>query len=406
MRLLQTKTREFVEFFDSQIPRYAILSHRWGKDEVTFKEMRKGTAPKGAGMAKIENFCLLAAERGNEWAWIDTCCIDKRSSAELSEAINSMYKWYERSGMCYVYLSDVEYSPDELQLIRKRKYAARLFEDKSPLSAKFQKSSWFTRGWTLQELLAPRNSKVLFFDANWNEIGSLPQLASDVSEVTRIEKSYLDDELSNIWRIFLGKSASVAKRMSWVSHRQTSREEDMAYCLLGLFDVNMSLLYGEGAKRAFYRLQIEIMRIMDDESLFAWTSDQKSSGMLAVSPSCFAHSGDISRGRLSHRGPYSMTNKGLEFPVPRNHIAPEGTASFGFVFLTCHREGEMVPLALQLQQNGKFGACRRKCDKIDAVELSSDLGIWTLDALYKDLQNTCVIYVVDPDVAFSRWNTM
>ena len=183
--------------------------------------------------------------------------------------------------------------------------------------------------------------------------------------------------------------ACVAKIMSWASRRQTSREEDMAYCLLGLFNVNMSLLYGEGAKRAFYRFQIEIMKTMDDESLFAWTSNQGFSGMLADSPSYFAHSGNISRGVQNPRGPYSMTNKGLEFPVPRNQIASKGTTCPIFVFLNCYRDGkDKVPLALYLQQVGGFGAYRTKCHNIDAVGLSSDLGMWTLDTLYKDLQDT------------------
>ena len=390
MRLLQTRTRQFGEFYDSQIPRYAILSHRWGDREVSFKEMRKGTALHKSGMAKIDNFCRLAAARGFHWAWIDTCCIDKRSSAELSEAINAMFKWYERSGECYVHLSDVEYSRDELRSIRERKGAARLFEDGSPLSAKFRKSSWFTRGWTLQELLAPPRSKVLYFDANWNEIGTLPQLASDVSEITGIEKSLLVDWTSSA-------DASVAEIMSWASRRQTSREEDMAYCLLGLFDVHMSLLYGEGAKRAFYRLQIEIMKNMDDESLFAWTSDEGMSGMLATSPRSFAHSGNIRRGWRGVRRPYSMTNRGLEFPVPKHHMDPEGIRDEVLIFLDSYRDGkEKIPLALHLHKVGLLGAYRTKCDSLDAVRLSSDFKERTLNELYKALQDTHSIYVFDP----------
>ena len=403
MRLLQTKTRQFEEFFDSQIPRYAILSHRWGAHEVSFKEMRKGTAVHVSGMAKIDNFCRLAAARGFDWAWIDTCCIDKRSSAELSEAINAMFKWYQRSSQCYVHLSDVEYSSDELQLIRERKDAARLFEDGSPLSAKFRKSSWFTRGWTLQELLAPRKSKVFFFDANWNEIGSLPQLARDVSGITGIEESFMGFKSfrsSKEWIAGLPvrADASVAKRMSWVSRRQTSREEDMAYCLLGLFDVNMSLLYGEGAERAFYRLQLEIMKRMDDESLFAWTSDQGVSGMLAASPSLFAHSANISRGWKGVRRPYLMTNKGLEFPVPKRFMDLKGRMDEFLVFLDCYRDGkEKIPLALHIQDTGEFGFYRTKCESIDAVRLLPDFENWTLNKFYDDLQDaTRSIYVVDP----------
>ena len=382
MRLLQTKTLQFSEFFDSHIPRYAILSHRWGDHEVSFNGMRKGTAPPGSGMIKIENFCRLAAARGFEWAWIDTCCIDKRSSAELSEAINAMFKWYKHSGECYVYLSDVEYPSQELS------------EGWPSLSAKFRKSSWFTRGWTLQELLAPRKSKIVFFDANWNKIGSLPQLVKDVSKITGIEQSYMGFKQSRTPTGWTSGVASVAKRMSWASRRQTSREEDMAYCLLGLFDVNMSLLYGEGAKRAFYRLQIEIMKKMDDESLFAWTSDQNMSGMLAASPSSFAHSGDISRGWKGTRQPYSMTNKGLEFSIPKNHTVQQGTTGRIFIFLDCFRDGKekAVPLVLRLQQDSRVGAYRVECDNVDAPDPER----WTLEGLYDDLQDTRSIYVFDP----------
>lgn len=113
MRLLHTKTLQFHEFFDAKIPPYAILSHRWGEGEVTFKEIRKGKAQPGPGLTKIKKFCTLAASKGHEWAWIDTCCIDKRSSAELSESINAMYKWYRNARQCFVYLIDFELSAQE-----------------------------------------------------------------------------------------------------------------------------------------------------------------------------------------------------------------------------------------------------------------------------------------------------
>lgn len=121
MRLLNTVTFQFKTFFDYSIPNYAILSHRWGnqEEEVSHKQLRKNLVPPDSpGLVKIQNFCRLAAERGFPWAWIDTCCIDKRSSAELSQAINSMYKWYELSAECYVYLADVEFSVGELSLKR------------------------------------------------------------------------------------------------------------------------------------------------------------------------------------------------------------------------------------------------------------------------------------------------
>ena len=401
MRLLHTKTLQFEEFFDANIPSYAILSHRWGDNEVAFKDMRKGRAPQGSGLAKIENFCKLAAARGLDWAWIDTCCIDKRSSAELSEAINAMYKWYKCSYECYVHLSDVEYSSDELQLKTEHGEYFHQSTGWSSLRAEFRKSSWFTRGWTLQELLAPERWIIRFFDVNWNEIGSLPQLANDVAEITGIEDDFMVSTLSasSAKRMRFSDHASVAKKMSWASGRQTSREEDMAYCLLGLFDVNMPLLYGEGAKKAFYRLQIEIMRNTADESLFAWTSNQPFSGMLAASPRDFSHSGNISRGLSSTRGPYSMTNKGLEFPVPKVHLAQEGKKGDMIILLGCFRDGEeMIPLALRLRQYEEgLRFMRTECDKVGAVSLSSDFKNYTLERLLLDLsQGTRSIFISDP----------
>ena len=299
------------------------------------------------------------------------------------------------------YLGDVGYSSHELQLKTEHEDTVWLSEGWPSLRAKFRESSWFTRGWTLQELLAPEKTKISFFDENWIEIGSLPQLTSDVAEITGVEKSFLGFKVfgaSTYVTVTLKPSihASIAKRMSWVSRRQTSREEDMAYCLLGLFDVNMALLYGEGAERAFYRLQIEIMRKDDDESLFAWTSNQEISGMLAASPSFFTHSGNINRNMGSAGGPYAMTNKGLEFPIPKQHIAPEATTDPFIVFLDCFRDGEeKVPLALHLQRKGKIGIYRRECNKLQAANLLSDFKDWTLDDLHKDLRDTHYIYVAD-----------
>ncbi|GME27157.1 Het domain-containing protein [Neofusicoccum parvum] len=137
MRLLHTSELELEDFGPSVIPRYAILSHRWGKEEVTFEDMIKGLAQTKTGYSKIEGSCKQANNDGYEYIWVDTCCINKDSSAELSEAINSMYAWYKNAGICYAYLVDV---PDEVN---------------PKEDAKFAGSDWFNRGWTLQELLAP-----------------------------------------------------------------------------------------------------------------------------------------------------------------------------------------------------------------------------------------------------------
>ncbi len=326
MRLLNTKTLQFEEFFDSQIPNYAILSHRWGDDEVTFQEFRKGKKQESQGYAKIRRCCALAEDRGFDWVWIDTCCIDKKSSAELSEAINSMFRWFKEARECYAYLSDVAWEFQDLEASKKA----------------FGQSRWFTRGWTLQELLAPKH--VLFLDREWKHIGTKKKLSKEISAAARIRRTHLRSQ----------RSACVATKMSWVSKRSTSRIEDMAYCMLGLFNVNMPLLYGEGQK-AFMRLQLEIIKKSDDESIFAWTSSLMGySGMLASKPGDFADSGDIEvhRKLKKRRFPYVITNQGLEFHVP--YSGPNDgkgeidkiPANDLSITLHCWRKGTMGPHAI------------------------------------------------------------
>ena len=219
---------------------------------------------------------------------MNTCCIDKSSSAELSEAINSMYQWYEQAGFCIAYLADISTVKDETSIKRKQ----------------FWKSEWFKRGWTLQELLA--SHKVEFCDRSWKAIGTKARLKTYVSRATHISIHHLSKP----------SEANVAAKMSWTSDRQTSRPEDIAYSLLGLFDVSMPLLYDEGEHKAFQRLQYEVLRLRKDESIFAWswpvkkteilpTSIPPSSisahdyvtapapGLLASSPKYFSESSDI-----------------------------------------------------------------------------------------------------------------
>jgi hypothetical protein len=277
MRLLNTHTLEFREFFSIGRfdPRYAFLSHRWGDDEVSYEDYITGKKRYSVGFRKIVDFCNLARSRGLDWAWVrivmpsgaghhanvteqvDTCCIDKRSSAELTEAINSMFKWYWLSTECYAYLVNV---------------TAPLSDFESVL-AQFQASIWFSRGWTLQELLAP--VKLLFFTADWQCFGCW-QLSEDMSRDPKWnfhdprdlqERFPLLDRISSMTGIgeeklkntYLVFSTSFAQVMSWMAKRHTSRSEDMAYYLLGLLDVKMPLLYGEGSK-ALIRLQSPAMR--------------------------------------------------------------------------------------------------------------------------------------------------
>ncbi|KAF2724132.1 HET-domain-containing protein [Polychaeton citri CBS 116435] len=298
MRLLDTTSYDFESFTDTEVPKYAILSHRWGSEEVSYQDMQQDTYKDKLGFAKIKDCCAMAKSRGIGWAWIDTCCIDKTSSAELSEAINAMFQWYQNAEECYAYLSDVPASTT-------RKDGLVDFDEEA-----FRKSDWFTRGWTLQELLAP--SSLLFLNMDFKPIGNRSHVTIQplIAKLTGIDSIYLADS-SQI------HSASVAQRFSWIAHRHTTRLEDMAYCLLGIFNINMPLLYGEG-RRAFIRLQSEIMKQSDDESIFAWveaehTSGDHASGLLAEWPSAFAKSGFVKpTSRKSRMTATALTSRGID----------------------------------------------------------------------------------------------
>ncbi|KAK4693540.1 hypothetical protein P7C71_g3882, partial [Lecanoromycetidae sp. Uapishka_2] len=221
MRLLDTSAITLREFHGHKVPDYAILSHTWGEEEVSYQELGKAESRYLAGYSKIAGCCALAKSQGLEYVWIDTCCIDKTSSAELSEAINSMFRWYRDAQVCYAYFADVG-------------TLAGMPLDPAEMES-FRRSRWFTRGWTLQELLASRD--LVFYDRDWKEIGTRQALHSDISIATGISQDHIINPMS----------ASAAQKMFWASKRHTTRIEDMSYCLMGLFDVNMPLLYGEGA---------------------------------------------------------------------------------------------------------------------------------------------------------------
>ncbi|KAM0715688.1 hypothetical protein Q7P37_009187 [Cladosporium fusiforme] len=305
MRLLNTETLELEEFFNP--PEYAILSHRWGPDEVTYERYLTQRDLKGQGYDKIVNCCRFARGRGRKYVWIDTCCIDKRSSAELSEAINSMWEWYESAHECYAHLADVTAPLPGTANASLSFSRIGIFDTKDSHA-----SEWFSRGWTLQELLAPR---ILIFCADdWQVIGLKEDLGvlAEVSQITSIPERRLASHFSLT-------NSCVAEKLSWAARRVTTRDEDIAYCLLGLLGINMPLLYGEG-KKAWLRLQQEIIRNTDDESIFAWQYGQDSSyypleaGILAPKVSDFIHSGSV---RLldQYREPYTLTNKGLDLTV-------------------------------------------------------------------------------------------
>lgn len=375
MRLVNTETLQLEEFI-SHIPDYAILSHTWGDREVTFQDFQdtKGRKQK-SGYSKIELSAKQARSDGFQYVWVDTCCIDKTSSAELSEAINSMMMWYERSKICYAYLADV---PSTL-------------DDALGVEAAFKSSRWFTRGWTLQELIAP--PELVFFSQGWTRLFTRHEKATIISNITNIDRFFLLTPFGNLLRVenILRNaldSASVAQRMSWAATRVTTRTEDMAYCLLGIFGINMPLIYGEG-DRAFFRLQEEIMKYTDDHSLFAWNPppvddaipfevaapapspahrrDKKSAGMLANSPAWFVNCTQIVRitGDKANQ-PFIMTNKGirLDLPFGKSVHGPQ-------VLLQC--QDKSMPshvLAVRLEK-GLGSIYSRSSAALDLVEIST-----------------------------------
>ncbi|KAL5374449.1 hypothetical protein DPSP01_011902 [Paraphaeosphaeria sporulosa] len=246
MRLLRRHSENdysLTRFIDGAIPPYAILSHRWGQDneEVTLEDIMNGTGKSKTGYRKIQLCAEQAVRDGLEYFWVDTCCIDKEDYAELAHAINSMFRWYRDAARCYVYLSDVSKAPSNS-------------EDRTdpPLwEFEFRKSEWFSRGWTLQELLAP--SMVEFFSCHWEKIGDKASLKRQIREITGIPDSALQGTRLS--------SFSDYERFSWMERRQTKKAVDRAYALLGIFDVNMMLNYDEGVEGAFRRLQDQIDKL-------------------------------------------------------------------------------------------------------------------------------------------------
>ncbi|KAH8779697.1 hypothetical protein F5882DRAFT_147071, partial [Hyaloscypha sp. PMI_1271] len=221
---------------------------------ATVSHVHESQAAKPKGWAKVLAFCKIAEQFGISYVWIDTCCIDKNSSTELSESLNSMFAWYRCATLCIAYLSDVKKN-------RWHGNSSRGF----PFSfGRYPRNSdWFKRGWTLQELIAPKD--VWFYKQDWAFLGIRSELVDELHEITGVQKEILQKNgLEHLHTL------SVAARMSWAANRKTTRPEDLAYSLLGLFGVNMPILYGEGEQNAFFRLQVMIFQSVSDHSIFAW----------------------------------------------------------------------------------------------------------------------------------------
>jgi hypothetical protein len=233
---------------DTLVPSYAILSHTWepGNREVTFQDLTKaeensaeyGRIQRKWGYRKIQFCAAQAAKDGLPYFWVDSCCIDQKSSRDVSEAINKMYRYYENATKCYVYLSDVSAGTPSKSTA-------------TPWLPAFTNCRWFSRGWTLQELLAPRS--VEFFSREWKRLGSKESLEEHIHRASCIPIAALQGRpLSEF---------SIDERMSWAKNRRTTIEEDQAYCLLGLFDLHMPLIYGERKTNALYRLRKKIDKV-------------------------------------------------------------------------------------------------------------------------------------------------
>ncbi|KAJ3565758.1 hypothetical protein NPX13_g7382 [Xylaria arbuscula] len=300
---ITSKSLELKEVTPPDVPPYAILSHTWENDEITCQEFKNMKIDNGkAGLIKIQKACHLARSKDFEYIWVDTCCIDKSSSAELSEAINSMFEWYRLSSVCFAYISDLPAGTID--------QPSTLWRDEENRICR-----WFRRGWTLQELLAPNN--VEFYDREWNFRGDKKdqQVMERLSIMTGIRNPHVFLNSDTIMEVPVGE------RMSWASQRQTKRPEDLAYCLLGIFKVNMPLIYEEGM-RAFQRLQEEIIKTTTDRSLFCWTAksnEPRYRGLLAESPAEFEsfHKAvilsqtSVGWSSLGSDAEFSTTNKGI-----------------------------------------------------------------------------------------------
>jgi hypothetical protein len=385
MRLINTIDFKTEEFLGDDIPQYVILSHTWGEEEVTYQDIVTGTGKEKAGFEKVRGCCVRASKDGYRYAWIDTCCIDKSSSAELSEAINSMYQWYQKSQICYVYLDVV------------------LTGTGAESKAAFLESRWFTRGWTLQELLAP--SIVEFYDKNWFNYGTRSSLEDVIERRTGIKNSILKGaDLS---------TCSIAERMTWAAERRTTRIEDEAYCLIGIFEVNMPLLYGEGP-RAFIRLQEEILKRSEDQTIFAWPGkpreqhEQSASpltGLLAVSPAEFGDWQDMTCSNLipvrlaelpmtsgyrfskdvlkafgsdlSGTVPATISSRGIHLSLLIEQSSSY-TATVAFLCRTVENRG-LVCIKLNKLQDGRYARIR---DSVPCLQSLDDLQPFSLMNIY------------------------
>nr|OQO30890.1 hypothetical protein B0A51_03173 [Rachicladosporium sp. CCFEE 5018] len=322
MWLLNATTFE-LHYFQalSQAPQYAVLSHTWRDEEVIFQDIRDPeSARTKQGWRKIQYTCEQTRKDDLEYCWVDTCCINKESSAELSESINSMYGIYGGAAICYIYLDDITENLQLTDLMDSNLVFLNIMGARKARS-QVELASASDTALTTQELIAPPDAH--FYNQTWKPIARRHDIVSLVSSRTGIDLSVLQRTADPL-------DMSIAKRLSWAASRQATREEDVAYSLLGLLDVDLPLLYGEGS-RAFMRLQEELLRTKSDLSTLAWrlsipqdTSEWRfslvlnKSGLFATSPDDFRGCGLVTasdRRDQTHRLVLTSTVMDIELPV-------------------------------------------------------------------------------------------
>ncbi|KAF2009888.1 HET-domain-containing protein [Aaosphaeria arxii CBS 175.79] len=421
MRLLNVDTLEFEFFTDiRRIPDYVILSHTWGSEEVSYQEMcwlqrlrilspdvkanplfstllsisagpqmpvAEEDIKRRKGYIKIVDTATLARSMGVQHIWVDTCCIDKTSSSELQEAINSMYAWYKRAFKCVVFLEDVHLHPSITS--RNNTGDPDIQETRNFLDASILKARWFYRGWTLQELIAPK--EVLFYDGNWHFIASKKHTLSHLSIATKIHQHVLaTGDVSQ---------CCVAQIMSWAARRQTTREEDMAYCLLGLFGIHMPMLYGEGSA-AFLRLQLEILKTHPDDSIFAWFNDSADnytySGLLAPSPREFARSSQLWMG--SPIACAESTSLGIQL-TKKLKCSSKHPGLYVFRLNTTAQDGR--PIRIMVRSLDSSEIAEDGVHQFARVDLSATMNI----SSFTTMQPTQQIYVRQKPIISSMFRT-
>jgi hypothetical protein len=328
-RLRDTVIAEWVD----DVTRFAILSHTWERGELSYQDLHGQNDLSGSHLCppdsdqdsdrkrsfeKLHNFCDIAKEYGTEFAWADNVCIDKSSSAELDESIRSMFSWYRDATICIVYLAQTN---DLRDLVHDR---------------------WFARGWTLQELLAPRHLK--FYSKRWHPLTEFLNDKISAEDVRKLNDQRLSRQLDLLSGAILKAAGlvmqhvrdfipgirhpSLPERMQWIARRVTTRGEDQSYSLMGIFDVSISIAYGEGRERAFFRLFQAILEVGYERDWLLWTGRSVSpsihpSRMIPSSPKCYLTRNvhfrrDTPEGMMVsalENEPLSLTNVGLPMKI-------------------------------------------------------------------------------------------